>query len=247
MLEPMEESGLGLVVACALDAVGERHDAIRRFPGAWLGVDRSISGLVDLRSSHSNLVVGVKTTVLPENVGELEKIAEYARDRDLFTIISPAIVTAGRYLNPDKAQDLTLSAADRALLAKFYEGADFKRSYHAKALVHYLRTGRMEKPCSCGFNHFFVRSDGRVYLCPLFEEALGSILDGSLTTLFSSRRARETRGLIGKSPECRGCTEPGLERYSLPYEGFAYLRTLLRSGPRLFLERHRHLGLDKYV
>ena len=247
MLQPMKESGLELVVVCALDAVGDRHDTIRRFPGAWLSVDRSIAGLVDLRSTHSNLIVGVKTTVLPENVGDLGKIAEYARDRDLFTIISPAIATAGRYLNPDKAQDLTLTIAGRALLAKFYEGPDFKWSYHAKALARYLRTGRMEKPCSCGLNYFFVRSDGRVYLCPLFEEALGSILDGSLTTLFTSRRAREIRGLIGKSPECRRCTEPGLERYSLPYEGFAYLRTLLRSGPRRFLEQHRHLGLDKYV
>jgi len=52
---------------------------------------------------------------------------------------------------------------------------------------------------------------------------------------------------MGKAPECARCTQPGLERYSLPYEGFAYLRTLFQLGPGAFLELHRHLGLDKYV
>jgi MoaA/NifB/PqqE/SkfB family radical SAM enzyme len=247
MLEPMRQTGLELVMVCALDAVGDLHDRIRRYEGAWSRVDQSIAGLIELRSSNPHLIVGVKTTVLPQNVGELEKIADYARDRGLFTIISPAIVTAGRYLNPDRAGDLNLSAAHRARLAAFYEGPDFKWSYHAKALVRYLRTGRMEKPCSCGFNYLFVRSSGQVFLCPLFEESAGNIRADSLATLFTSREARRIRERVGKSPECTRCTEPGLERYSLPYEGFAYLRTLLDMGARPFLELHRHLGLGKYV
>ncbi len=88
MLEPMADHGLELVIACALDAVGELHDRIRRYPGAWSQVERTIAGLVRLRSDHPDLIVGVKTTVLPENVGELDKIAAYARERGLFTIMS---------------------------------------------------------------------------------------------------------------------------------------------------------------
>ena len=48
------------------------------------------------------------------------------------------------------------------------------------------------------------------------------------------------------SLECRDCTEPGLERVSLPREGFAYLSLLFRLGSRNFMELHRHLGLEKY-
>jgi MoaA/NifB/PqqE/SkfB family radical SAM enzyme len=247
MLGPMKRAGLELIVACALDAIGETHDQIRRYPGAYERVDRCIGGLVELRKSHPNLIIGVKTTVIPENVHMLEQIAEYAAERGLFTIISPAIVTAGRYLNPDRAPQLALSPADRASLIRFYESSSFRWSYHANALVGYLRTGRMKKPCSCGFNYFFVRSTGQVHLCPLLPETPGSLADAPIETLLGSRQASRIRARVGRSPECIHCTEPGLERYSLPFEGFAYLRTLLRLKPRSFLELHTHLGLDKYV
>jgi MoaA/NifB/PqqE/SkfB family radical SAM enzyme len=247
MLEPARAAGLELIIVCALDAVDNTHDKIRRYEGAWQRVDACIAGLVELRSRYANLIVGVKTTVLPENVRKLEQIAEYAAERGLFSIISPAIVTNGRYLNPDRAPRLALTAADRASLAEFYESSAFRWSYHASALAGYLRTGRMKKPCSCGFNYLFVRSTGEVFLCPLIDEAVGDISGAPIATLFRSPRARRLRSRIGRSPECSRCTEPGLERYSLPYEGFAYLRTLLRLKPHSFLELHHHLGLHKYV
>jgi MoaA/NifB/PqqE/SkfB family radical SAM enzyme len=247
LLEPMAQSGLELIVVCALDAVSDLHDQIRRYEGAWAAVGKTIAELLELRKDHPNLILGLKTTVLPLNVAEVDGIVDYARDRDLFTIISPAIVTPGRYLNTDKATSLTLSAGQRARLAEFYKRAGFRWSHHAKALVSYLETGKMNKPCSCGFNYFFVRSNGDVFLCPLFEERVGNLGANSITQLFSSKAAHEVRKRVGKAPECARCTEPGLERYSLPYEGFAYLRTLLAMGPRSFLSAHRHLGLDKYV
>ncbi len=247
MLGPMTENGLELVMVCGFDAVGDLHDKIRRHEGAWRQVDRSLKGLAELRSRYPHLIVGLKTTVLPENIGELEKISAYAREQGLFTIISPAIVTSGRYLNPDKAGELVFSADDRARLARFYESPDLAWSHHAKALADYLRTGRMKKPCSCGFNYFFVRSNGDVFLCPLLDEPAGNLGRATPEAVFSSGVARAIRRRIGKSPECTGCTEPGLERYSLPYEGFAYLRTLLRTTPPSFLEQHCHLGLDKYL
>jgi MoaA/NifB/PqqE/SkfB family radical SAM enzyme len=247
MLEPMRAAGLELIVVCALDAVDDTHDKIRRYEGAWQRVDACIAGLIELRSRHRNLIIGVKTTVLPENIDQLGRIAEYAAERELFTIISPAIVTSGRYLNPDRAPRLALTAADRASLAEFYESSAFRWSYHASALADYLRTGRMKKPCSCGFNYFFVRSTGEMHLCPLIDETVGNVSATPIAMLFGSPRARRLRSRIRRSPECSSCTEPGLERYSLPFEGLAYLRTLIRMKPRSFLELHVHLGLDKYV
>jgi MoaA/NifB/PqqE/SkfB family radical SAM enzyme len=247
MLGPLSASGIELIVVCALDAVGETHDRIRRYEGAWNLVDRCIAGLVELRRTHPSLVVGIKTTVLPENIHELEALAGYAEDRGLFTIISPAIVTTGRYLNPDKAARLDLGPSEREQLARFYESSGLRWSYHAQRLVGYLRTGNMSKPCCCGFNYFFVRSTGEVHLCPLAGEAVGNVTAEPIAELFESPRARRMRGWVGRLDQCKLCTEPGLERYSLPFEGFAYLRTLVHAGPRAFLELHRHLGLDKYV
>ncbi len=135
MLALMESHGLELVVVCALDAIGESHDRIRRYPGAWQRVDRTIAGLMELRVGNPHLIVGVKTTVLPQNITQLEGISEYARERGLFTIVSPAIVTLGRYLNPDKIAELTLSSIDRERLAAYYEGPDFAWNFHTHTLA----------------------------------------------------------------------------------------------------------------
>jgi hypothetical protein len=76
---------------------------------------------------------------------------------------------------------------------------------------------------------------------------LGNIKETPIKNLFSSERASQIRRNIGNYPDCKRCTEPGLERYTLPYEGFTYLSLLLKMGRKEFLQLHHHLGLDKYL
>ena len=104
----------------------------------------------------------------------------------------------------------------------------------------------MKKPCSCGFNYFFVRSTGELFLCPLIDLGFGNINERPVKDLFFSEKASQFRRKVGNFPECRRCTEPGLERYALPYEGLTYLTLLLKMGKEKFLQLHRHMGLDKY-
>ena len=132
-------------------------------------------------------------------------------------------------------------------MIEFYEKERFEWSYHGGKLVEYFRTGTMNKPCSCGFNYFFVRSSGEVFLCPLISEPVGNIKESPIEDLFCSEKAARIRKRIGKYPQCRVCTEPGLERYALPYQGFAYLSLLIKLGKRQFFKLHQHMGLDKYL
>jgi len=246
MMPIMQEQGLDLVVVCALDAVSDLHDRIRNFPGAWPTVDRTIEALVGLRKFFPNLIVGVKTTILPLNVDELDGIARYAEARGLFTIISPCIITEGRYLNPDRAEDLAFDEQDLQKMITFFSGDRFQWSFHGRSLVEYFETGSVSKPCSCGFNYFFVRSNGEVFLCPLINASVGNVTETDVGDLFSSDRAGRIRKTIGRLPQCHSCTEPGLERYSLPFEGWHYLKMLWQTGGVKFMEMHRHMGLDKY-
>jgi hypothetical protein len=62
-----------------------------------------------------------------------------------------------------------------------------------------------------------------------------------------STAARKFRRNIGRFEACRTCTEPWLERYALPFEGFHYLRLLFTLGEEEFLRCHAHTGLDKYL
>lgn len=176
----------------------------------------------------------MKTTVLPINVGELEGLGQYADSNSLFSIISPCIITDARYLNPDRSEDLVFAQEDIEKMIKFYQSEKFRWSYHCDALIRYFKTGMMKKPCSCGFNYFFVRFSGELFLCPLIDISFGNIKEAPVKDIFFSEKASQFRRKIGKFPECRRCTEPGLERYALPYEGFTYLSLLLKMGGRGF-------------
>jgi MoaA/NifB/PqqE/SkfB family radical SAM enzyme len=246
ILERLAPKGIHLVMVLAMDGVGEIHDKIRNYKDAWVKVDQTIQGLRDMRKGTKNLIIGLKTTVLPQNVDQLEKISSYADENELFTIISPCIITANRYRNINRKEDLAFSENEMEKMVQFYKSGHFQWDFHGGRLVKFLETGVMKKPCSAGFNYFFIRSNGEVYPCPLIKLKLGNIKESRIEDLFLSKTASSFRKQVGRYPECRTCTEPGLERYALPFEGFTYLSLMMRMGKRDFLKLHYHMGLDKY-
>lgn len=242
----LHQKGMDLVMVLAMDAIGEIHEKIRNYKDAWAKVNRTIQGLKEIRKKSNNIVIGLKTTVLPLNVDQLESISSYANQNELFTIISPCIITENRYQNIDRQNDLAFSEKDVKKMIQFYESDHFQWDFHRSRLVNYLRTGVMKKPCSAGYNYFFIKTNGDVYPCPLINVKLGNIKQPRIEDLFFSKGASSFRKRVGKRPECRICTEPGLERYALPFEGFTYLSLMVRMGRKDFLNLHAHMGLDKY-
>jgi MoaA/NifB/PqqE/SkfB family radical SAM enzyme len=246
LVAPLERAGMTMVFACGLDGVGPVHDRIRNVPGGWQRLDATIDGLARLRDGHPCLVLGIKTTVTRHNVGELEAIARYADQRGLFTIVSPFILTGNRYANLDLAEELSLSPTDRAELKAFYRSGRLRWSSYGAELLRFLETGRMAKPCSAGFNYFFVRSGGELFPCPIIDQPLGDVTRTPLAELIASPTAASFRRRVNRFPECAACTEPGLERYALPCEGLHYLKLRIALGRERFNTLHEHLGLDKY-
>lgn len=244
---PLRDQGIDLVLACGLDAVGELHDSIRNLKGAWKKLSATIIGLKKLRNEYPNLILGIKTTIVPANVDDLYRIASFATEQNLFTIISPCIITANRFGNVALKENLQFSPQDIQTISRFYESSLFAWNIHRKSMQHYLHTGVAKKPCSAGFNTVFVRYTGDVYPCPLIPNALGNIKSSKLQQLLSGQPASCFRKLIGVFPECRVCTEPGLERIAVPYEGLTGLRQLLKMGFDDFEKINQHMGLDKYL
>ena len=247
ILSAAKRAGIDLVVVCAMDAVGEVHDAIRQYPGGWRRVNETIQGLNRLRADFSNLVIGLKTTILPINVGQLDAIVHYARKNDLFTIISPCIITKGRYLNPDRAKALAFNKGEIQEMMRFFRGQTSRWSFHDACLLRYFKTGRMKKICTCGFNYFFIRSQGALFPCPIIDASPGNVMQTPIEKLLATDTAARIRRHAGRFSECRDCTEPGLERYSLPCDGWTYLAMLPKMGKTRFLHMHHHMGLDKYL
>ena len=246
VIGPLERAGISLVFACGLDAVGAVHDRIRGVPGGWQKLHASIEGLKVLQTLHPSLVLGIKTTVSRHNIDELEAVCSYADAQGLFSIISPYILTANRYANLGAEEELALSVAETEKLQQFYASPRFRWSYYRQELLRYLETGRMEKPCSAGFNYFFIRSTGQLFACPIIAAPLGNITRTPLPQLIDSPAATRFRQGVGEFSECITCTEPGLERYALPFEGSHYLRLYQTMAREDFLALHHHLGLEKY-
>jgi MoaA/NifB/PqqE/SkfB family radical SAM enzyme len=138
-------------------------------------------------------------------------------------IISPYIVTDNRFDNLDRKEALQFQPGDIQKMMRFYEGGRLQWDYHRQAMVRFLKSGVMVKPCTAGFNCFFIRSTGDVFPCSIKKLALGNLREDSFETLIRSPAAKYFRRRAGTLPECQSCTEPGLERYSLPFEGFTYL------------------------
>jgi MoaA/NifB/PqqE/SkfB family radical SAM enzyme len=243
----LKDAKLDLVLAFALDGIGDIHSQIRNVENGWKRLEATIEGMKDVRREKDNVILGVKTTVLPANTHELAAIARFAEERGLFTIISPRIITEGRYNNTDLSPELTFSDDDIRTMIDFFEGPMFRWSYHRQAILDLLRTGSLHKPCSAGFNYYFVRSTGEVHPCPLKNMSIGNFRKTPMEDLVASPATRRFRRGIGRFPQCSVCTEPGLERYALPFEGFQYLKLLFAMGRDDFLSFHSHMGLDKYV
>jgi MoaA/NifB/PqqE/SkfB family radical SAM enzyme len=246
VIASLETAGVPLVFACGFDAVGDIHDRIRRFKGGWERLHATMEGLVALREKFPSLVLGIKTTVSRHNIDQLDRICRYAENRGLFTIISPFILTANRYANLQRKNALAFSIEDMKKLRRFYQLSRFQWSHYRNEMLHFLDTGRMDKPCSAGFNYFFIRSTGEIYACPIIDAPLGNVKETPFETLVRNASAACFRRHILKFSECRACTEPGMERYALAFEGFHYLRQYFKLGRKAFLSLHEHMGLDKY-
>ena len=246
MAERLASKNIDLVMALAMDGIGEIHDKIRNYKDAWARVNHTIQGLKDIRRKTPNIILGLKTTVLPQNVDQLGRISSYADENELFTIISPCIITENRYQNIDRKEDLAFSKNEIEQMIRFYKSPHFQWDFHRSRLVNYLETGVIKKPCSAGFNYFFIRSNGDVYPCPVIKVKIGNIKQTKIENIFFSKAASSFQKKVAKHPECRTCTEPGLERYGLPFEGFTYLGLMMRMGKEDFLALHSHMGLDKY-
>jgi MoaA/NifB/PqqE/SkfB family radical SAM enzyme len=246
MAKRLASKKIDLVMALAMDGIGETHNKIRNYKDAWTKVDRTIQGLKDIRRKTPNIILGLKTTVLPQNVDQLESISSYANENELFTIISPCIITENRYQNIDRKEDLAFSENEIEKMIRFYKSPHFQWDFHRSRLVNYLETGVIKKPCSAGFNYFFIRSNGDVYPCPMIKVKIGNIKQTRIEDIFFSKAASSFQKKVAQYPECRTCTEPGLERYGLPFEGFTYLGLMMRMRKKDFLNLHSHMGLDKY-
>ena len=246
ILEGLENTGIDLVSVASLDGIGDVHDRIRGTKGAYKLAMQTLRGLSELKSEYPGYYVGVKTTVLPQNVDNLDAILEYARKEGFFHIISPVFFTESRFRNSDKRESLELTPADRDKLLQFYRNDDFDVNYFYSRIRNYLSTGEKCWSCTAAYNYLFIDYDGSVYPCELLSESIGNIKEKDIEDIWKSEAAHDWRDKIDRIDSCRTCIEPGAVRYSACAEGLSYLGFLRDLGKRRYMESFSGEGFIKY-
>ncbi len=246
ILEGLKGTDIDLVSVSSIDGIGETHDKIRGTKGAFELANKTISGLLELRKGYPNFLIGIKTTVLPQNVNMLDAFLDLALEKDLFHIISPAFFTEARFRNMDKREALRLGPAEYKRVFAFYSRHELETGYFYSGAQSFLATGRKQWACTAWYNYLFIDFDGKVYPCELISEPIGDVRKQDLEDIWNSATARRWRKQIGKLECCLTCHEPGAIRYSAYTEGLSYLKFLVKLGRHKFPETLYREGFIKY-
>jgi MoaA/NifB/PqqE/SkfB family radical SAM enzyme len=246
ILEGLRDTNIDLVSVSSIDGIGETHDLIRGTRGAFELATETISGLLELRQEYPGFPIGIKTTILPQNINMLDAILDFALERNLFHIISPAFFTEARFRNMDKRDKLTLGPAEYKEVLKFYSGDRLKTSYFYSRVQKFLASGQRRWVCAALYDYVFIDFDGKVYPCEIVSEPIGDVRERDLEEIWNSPSAHNWRKRIGKLECCNTCNEPGAIRYSAYAEGSSYLKFLVELGRDRFNETFYREGFSKY-
>ena len=246
ILEGLKGSGIDFVTVASIDGIGAVHDKVRGTKNAFELASRTIDGLLELRDEYQNYFIGLKTTILPVNIDSLDAILEFAKERRLFTIISPVFFTETRFRNAASKDSLELSTTDREKLLRFYRREDLGTNYFYSRIRDFLITGRKCWSCTATYNYIFIESDGTVYPCELLSEPLGNIREQSIEEIRTGEAARRLRKRVDKTEQCRICIEPGAVRYSAYAEGLSYSGYLRKLGRQRYQRSLYDEGYYKY-
>lgn len=236
-----------LAMVCSLDGFGECHNQIRGVREAYDKVRETIDKLQEIASRTRHFQLGIKTTILPNNWGQIQDLMLFAKERNLFHILSPVLFAEERFRNVERQPQLEVLSRHGSDLIQLYSSEELADCYYSHVVVDTLKHGGRRISCSAGTDHFFVEGDGRIFICPLVPVALGDLRITRPEDLLSSRRTQETSRLAGRLEQCKWCLEPGCLRFSQTTEGFSFLRFLTNlHRTHRFRRAYYGEGLFKY-
>ena len=186
----------------SIDGIGAAHDAIRRIPGGFEKICKTIqiardSGIRDL---------GVSFTVIDQNVDEIPKVREFCRMQGVefsITVATSSVIYFGtdkgllRPKNPKKLYE-NLGDLSRSHLSSM-SAKEIVRGWFVKRLLGYVQTGVRALPCDAGKGFYYMDSTGNVFTCHLKPWIMGNIRSDSLEKIFSRNTYSE------KVAACNDC------------------------------------------
>jgi MoaA/NifB/PqqE/SkfB family radical SAM enzyme len=240
-------------IALSIDALGEKHDAIRVMKGAFSKAEETFHGLKALQKSFGNLHLVINSVASKYNKGHLKEFIDYAVDKlwcdDHTLLLARGITKQGdakditaseyhdlvHYLERRKAEKHQARTLHSGLL-KFIET-------ETRAIVNRTYTeDRFQIPCVAGNKLVIIYDSGDVYPCEIIDTLewspdvrerfgndfkLGNVrdYDCDVRKILSTERAREIQRFIIDS-KCY-CTFECAVAASIVFNPKTLVRTVL--------------------
>ncbi|RMH61312.1 MAG: radical SAM protein [Calditrichaeota bacterium] len=202
-----------IIINLSLDDIGEKHNAIRGFPGNWERAMETYRALYALRSAP-NFTLGIHTVISNFNVDRFQEIyreliqlepdsyiTEIAEQRvELGTMDEP--ITPG-YEKYSAAIDFLIEEMHKKKQKGVARVAQAFRLEYYEMVKKYLRQGTQIVPCFAGITSCQIAPDGEVWPCCIRADSMGNLRDYhyDFKTIWNSRSAAKIRKSI-KNREC---------------------------------------------
>lgn len=208
VLPQFPDSSFRLVVS--IDALGEEHDRLRGSPGTFQRALDTSRALLELRRSHSNLVVDANAVVHTLNLERLPETLETLHRTIGFDNISLTWARGG-LPNPSSNPDSLQAYLTQVETLRRLRGPQPRRALSSiwravaqvtrEGVAQVLAGGGLPAPCVAGRNLVVLRQDGEVLPCEMLDCSLGNLLEyaGDLESLLASSRARALTRWIRQS------------------------------------------------
>ena len=248
ILARLKGTGIDFVSVSSVDGIGKTHDIMRGTKGAFDKASKTIDGFMELRKRYADFFLpGLKTTITHYNVDELDALLNFAVKRNMFYIISSAIITKKRFRNEQYRDKLELRPKDKRRIARFYENRKMDMDFYYQKIFETITTGKKQWTCTALFDYLFIDYDRKVYPCPIQDVCVGDLTESTLSEILTSERAADVRKTVGTYSLCQQCTEPGTVRYSQIMEGKAMLDFLKSKGREYYQKIIFDKGLHKLL
>ena len=208
-LELLKGTDILLSVTVSIDGVGEQHDEIRCIPG---GFDKALDTLERLQAIEDDrFETGVESVITALNVGDIEEIRAFFKERTDHVNLTPAVVS-DYYSNEETFGEAALKEEDiqrmLAFLAEISKEEPAYAYYFDKVKDIYTK-GKRTYPCLGLYSTMMLNATGDVFPCLMLagdKWKLGNVRDTPMEDIWCSPDTREARKRLAKEPYCQRCT-----------------------------------------
>ena len=200
----------------SVDGLGAAHDEIRRCPGLFARLDK---GLLRAKERYPDVRIVIISVISKRNLGEIERIAAYGRERGAQVVFQPMNVTD--YGFAGRAIDLAriLPGAEEEARAASSIAELRQQGYPVRDSSIYLRhLGERAWHYRCHYKKVLLRVEpgGEVLDCTRTAAPLANVRQESLADFTASRAFRSFEK---RAEECNRCRDAGVIELSHLWEG----------------------------